>query len=387
MNPPTYPNRFRCIGSDCEDTCCQGWQITVDKPAFDRLTESPLKQIALTSIQIRPHSPNPTQYAQMTLRSDGTCPFLNPNKLCAVHATLGPESLPLGCRIYPRVLNRIDAQIESSLSLSCPEAARLVLLTPDLLGVTGKQSLKAFDRKFAALAAPATTLSQLFWPLRHLHIAILLDPALTIGQRIQTLGQLAHATTSSKQTPREILKNFRHSPPNPPPETINHSKALNSLDALLAGPVASPRFTQTIARFLTGIQFSPTASLESLASSLQSAESDHLQPFLLQHPQLLRNYLINYILRSLYPFGTISGTQSSPVLEFQILQTQFSMMYALLAGVAAFHNRQFTSAHAIETIQSFCRATEHHSAHLPDRPPVLLKPQTAAPEQTSPIPA
>ena len=34
----TYPNnfaRFKCIGGECEDTCCQGWDIEIDKDTFD----------------------------------------------------------------------------------------------------------------------------------------------------------------------------------------------------------------------------------------------------------------------------------------------------------------------------------------------------------------
>ena len=29
----TYPNnfaRFKCIGGECEDTCCAGWEIDID---------------------------------------------------------------------------------------------------------------------------------------------------------------------------------------------------------------------------------------------------------------------------------------------------------------------------------------------------------------------
>ena len=38
----TYPNnfaRFKCIGGECEDTCCQGWDIEIDKDTFDEYSK------------------------------------------------------------------------------------------------------------------------------------------------------------------------------------------------------------------------------------------------------------------------------------------------------------------------------------------------------------
>ena len=31
---PLYAERFSCIGSECEDTCCAGWRVTIDKKTF-----------------------------------------------------------------------------------------------------------------------------------------------------------------------------------------------------------------------------------------------------------------------------------------------------------------------------------------------------------------
>ena len=32
---PKFVDRFSCIGSACEDTCCSGWQVTIDKKTFN----------------------------------------------------------------------------------------------------------------------------------------------------------------------------------------------------------------------------------------------------------------------------------------------------------------------------------------------------------------
>ena len=32
---PDYYHEFSCIAGECEDTCCQGWDIEIDKDTFD----------------------------------------------------------------------------------------------------------------------------------------------------------------------------------------------------------------------------------------------------------------------------------------------------------------------------------------------------------------
>ena len=32
---PDYFKKFKCIASECEDTCCAGWEIVVDDETYD----------------------------------------------------------------------------------------------------------------------------------------------------------------------------------------------------------------------------------------------------------------------------------------------------------------------------------------------------------------
>ena len=40
---PNYYKKFRCLGSECPDTCCQGWRIVLDKKTHDKYTNLELK--------------------------------------------------------------------------------------------------------------------------------------------------------------------------------------------------------------------------------------------------------------------------------------------------------------------------------------------------------
>ena len=33
---PQYLKDFTCIGSNCEETCCKNWKITVDKETYKK---------------------------------------------------------------------------------------------------------------------------------------------------------------------------------------------------------------------------------------------------------------------------------------------------------------------------------------------------------------
>lgn len=35
---PAYLDEFKCICGNCEDTCCGGWQIDIDKKMFKTLS-------------------------------------------------------------------------------------------------------------------------------------------------------------------------------------------------------------------------------------------------------------------------------------------------------------------------------------------------------------
>lgn len=56
------------------------------------------------------------------------CAFLNEDSLCDLHAEAGEDALCRTCKEYPRHTEEFEGVREYSLSLSCPEAARIILM-------------------------------------------------------------------------------------------------------------------------------------------------------------------------------------------------------------------------------------------------------------------
>jgi lysine-N-methylase len=131
LQPRSY-HAFRCIGADCEYTCCVGWIVNIDKPtyeAYQRCDDPQIGPRLHELVTINTGHPSDDDYARIKL-SGPACPFLSEG-LCSIQKKLGEEYLSFMCSAYPRVTNVVDDVLQRSLDLSCPEAARIVLLDPN----------------------------------------------------------------------------------------------------------------------------------------------------------------------------------------------------------------------------------------------------------------
>ncbi len=117
---PHYFDRFRCVAAECEDTCCAGWAINIDENTLDkyRKFEGPFGNRLRNSIDWENGS-----FCQYEKK----CAFLNEDNLCDLHMEAGEHMLCDTCRDYPRHMEEYEGLREGSLSLSCIEAAKIIL--------------------------------------------------------------------------------------------------------------------------------------------------------------------------------------------------------------------------------------------------------------------
>ncbi|MFT5685726.1 MAG: hypothetical protein ACI8RZ_006680 [Myxococcota bacterium] len=133
-----YMNRFRCIGGDCEDTCCASWGVEVSKTDVEAiqgwLADEPgrFDEAILT---YPPKHRSPGRFGRIRMSPGCNCPLLSADGLCGVHANLGEAALPMTCTSYPRSLGVRDGDQtrETSGFLSCPEVVRQLLATEGAL--------------------------------------------------------------------------------------------------------------------------------------------------------------------------------------------------------------------------------------------------------------
>lgn len=127
---PAFFDSFRCIASSCPDSCCKEWDVQIDeaKAALYRSLPGELGDC------LRSHLAVADGETFMSI-VDGRCPMWRDDGLCRIQAELGEDALCKTCRDFPRLTHDYGDFTEYALELSCPEAARIILSTPDPMPV------------------------------------------------------------------------------------------------------------------------------------------------------------------------------------------------------------------------------------------------------------
>lgn len=141
---PDYYKEFQCTADQCEDTCCAGWQIVIDKRSLANYKKigAPYRWEMLSGVN----------WFQGTFRQDKEkrCAFLNEKNLCNLYIHQGEGSLCRTCRLYPRHIEEFEGLREISLSVSCPEVAKILMNHMEPVGFLsyekeGEEEYEDFD--------------------------------------------------------------------------------------------------------------------------------------------------------------------------------------------------------------------------------------------------
>jgi lysine-N-methylase len=398
-----YEESFKCIGSACEDTCCQGFTVPVDRATWEKYQSLPpsvfqiLVQSSVTrapenvAAEVYPVGVTPP-YATISMNSDNLCPLFTEHKLCGVQAAFGESFLSHICATYPRIVHSVDGMKEAALTLSCPEAARHVLLNPNLMGRAGrserqssgdKSNLAGFKVEVKTASDETTSaLPANFWEIREVVLNLMRARAYPLWQRLFLLGVFCTRLDSIgrgdlDRTVPEFIAAFESTVAT---GTLRQAMASLPIDPLaqmdivlrLAGMMlhksnVRPRFVEAIETFTKGIGNGPGATLESLTAQYAVAHDRFYAPFFETNPHIMENFLVNTIIRCEFPFGKEgmkAGTRPAMEREFALLTAQFTLMRGLLIGAAGHHGKSFSTAHIVHTVQAATKHFEHHPEFL-----------------------
>ena len=90
---PDYYPAFRCLADACPDTCCAGWQISIDPKS--------LKRYRAYRGDFRPRLLKGIRWNKKVFRQDshGRCVFLDKKNLCGMYLHMGrtPCAAPAVC--------------------------------------------------------------------------------------------------------------------------------------------------------------------------------------------------------------------------------------------------------------------------------------------------
>jgi lysine-N-methylase len=378
---PSYAESFRCLGSACEETCCQGWNIHIDKATFDKYQALPAGPLAsLIQISVKAVDPaatpaNLAAFAFINVSPATGCPLQSEDHLCRVHSELGEAFLSPICASFPRRTQAVDGLDETTVSLACPEAARQVLLNTQLVLSAPAAQTVAWDDS----ASGNRDMTAYFWPIRQFGLNLILDRSYPLWQRLFLLGGFCQCLDAvargeegcdfptlllefSETIGSGSLRTAMQRLPADPAVQLNLSMRL--LKLCLGNLWMSASVADTIKDFRNGIGLNADSSFQSHLAGYAAAYQDFYAPFFLLHQEILENYLVDFIFRELFPFGRIVSAAESTFdasKAFTLLAARLVLIKSLLVGVAGAHKQAFSTEHVVHTIQSVSRHFEHNS--------------------------
>ena len=376
---PQYARRFSCLGSQCEDNCCRMWEVPIDRASYERYERNP---------ELRPHlqdyfsliSDGATErrHALIRMNAASVCPFLSPERLCRLQQEYGESFLSESCATYPRNPRRLDGLLEQSLSLSCIEAARLVLLSPQLMprAETGSSRYSRLLALPDQDIAPNQNQFRNFWDIREFCLLLVQDRTYPLWERLFILGMFCKrlveivGTRQFGRVPTllhdysEITSSgkLRTDMANIPVHSEAQVKmvvevAFGYLRTHKAGLCDIDKCLQD---FLHGVGYNVDESLESCTQLYVHAYGEYYDPFMERYPYLLENYLINHIFRVVFPFGQVPEDMfERPQREFLFMCVEFAVLKGLLIGAAGRYRELLSGEHVVKLVQSLAKTFEH----------------------------
>lgn len=368
---PLYVSRFSCIGPSCEDNCCTGWRVSIDKKTFNAYRQTgnaELKPLFADHVKRQRSQGSDANYARIVLKEGSKeCPLME-DSLCSVHKKLNESYLSDTCFTYPRATRNFGGQVEQALVLSCPEAARQALLAPD-----------AFDFVQGAVTVRADTVGdtvprhgvplELMGEVRIFCLQLMRTEGLELWQKLAVLGVFCESLT-------ETLANGGHAAVPALLESfvvmVEQGMVLDALDGMQPnhavqarvfaslwqgkqsrGSLVQNKVSDSVAKGL-GADATGKTSLEQLVECYSRGVT-RLPEALQAAPHLLEHYILNEMFYDLFPFhGTLT-----PFEHYLRLVARFGLLRLMLAAQCNTDGTLPDASALVQTVQVFCRRFQH----------------------------
>lgn len=374
---PRYVERFRCTGAQCEDTCCSGWNVVLDKKTFAtyrQLSRPELSGVIGSSIERLESKHGDQGYGRIRLDPETRACPLTHEGLCSVQKHMNESYLSHTCFTYPRYTRRFGGQVEQALSLSCPEAARLALLAPDAFDFVDSPVTVRMEAVANAAAGPGVQ-DELMNEIRILCLKLVRTEGLELWQKLAVLGLFCESLTEMLQAGQHalvpalientvtmieqghMLAALADLQPNHGAQALVFSAFWNGPDfEANAGAIASPIQKETVAAIRRGIG-APAGTGEASPEQLVAAYAagvKRLPEALAAAPHLLEHFLLNEMFRELFPF---SG--ANPYQAFLQLIAQYGLLRLMLAARCNTEGALPDASAMVQTVHVFYRLFQH----------------------------
>lgn len=374
---PKYLREFKCIGGECEDSCCIGWDIDIDKITFRqyyKVKDQEMKKMFQKNVHNNEYCQAPdVDYGKVKLKKDKRCPFLDECNYCIIQSNLGEEYLSNVCTSFPRILNKIDGYYEMSLDVSCPEAARLLLLKEE--GIEFEENEETLGKHI--ISSEIDTKSKefknlpikYFKEIRDLSIKIIKNRKFDLNKRLYILGEFINELEEElkynyENVPR-FIKDYDINSVKDPYEkdefsyllqvdffkkTMKYLNILNEVDSL--------SFKDYTREVMTGFNFEDD-NISKYANIYIEAFEEYSKEYMIKNSFIFENYLVNFIYNYMFPFS-----ENQSVFDgYIMLLMRYSFIRFYLVGKYIV-NKNNSKEDIAKFIQVFSKSIGHHRNYL-----------------------
>ncbi len=344
---PDYFNRFACLPDRCLESCCERWQIIIDRETYEKYEMCPnetIQAIVKNGISKNPNSKNKDDYAKINLDPNLSCPFLNEKQLCEVVLHLGEQHLSKTCKSFPRAMFLLENELHRGLEMSCSVAVEEILFQKE--GITFEWIEESVDLDDFYVIEPQLESSEAkaklekSIALRGQMIEKLQDKSVDLDTRLKNVGLLMAMAAENQSVSKNgsaFLKPFA---------------VLNEL--------MSMKFKEgdTISFFSKGyidclmqvLDVYGKVKEKDLESTYEKHYKQYLKPYLNAKPYVLENYLVNYV----FVYGLDSLREGDPWEAYMKLCIIYGLILFNLTGLAASHKGMKDDI-AVQLIQSLTK--------------------------------
>lgn len=378
---PEYMKKFKCTGPKCEDTCCSGWKVSLDKKTFlryKRLPQTPLKTLIEKNIKRKHNKKTDYDYGSINMAKDGSCPILVDDGLCNIHKNLGEDYLSNTCAIYPRYENKVNNMNERSATMSCPELATVALLNSEEMEfeyiesldqkITLHNRLNTEDKQYSNKA------QKYFWDIRTFSISLLQNREYDLDERLIILGMFYKKIEKIMdekevkeipiiiETMKDIIGNgeLKDELEKIPKNThIQMRVAKELLDIKLNDGTGNERYLECLKDMLSGLGYHEGEKFVDIVVRYEENYEKYFSQYIKEKEYILENFLVNEYFKEMMPFGKAETIWDSYIL----LCILYSMIKLHLIGMAG-HHKGLDDDLVLKLIQSFSRLTLHNPSYI-----------------------
>lgn len=364
-----YFKDFRCAASGCRNNCCHGWTIYIESANYHKLRamrkSSELEKLFATGVKKNKKALNDAMYAEMALKKNGECVFLDEEHLCRLQKECGYGALSNVCKLFPRETHVIANLVTKSCSLSCEGIVDRMWENTDGMNIYCDPMTRKEFGELVSFPQGTEWLAPHLLQVQTICIDFLQNRAYSLEKRIAMVGvalkeleeqgepgyeawEMKYEALSHAAEPVESLRT-----------TVAHSdwSVFNTIFALkTAFGTVTPQFAEQRSNVLRQFKIAEEGQEVSYDADAYQKSKLLLNAVFEENPHWMENMMVNQFFNNHCPIH-VRGMWMSYV----IYCIQFSILKFLLAGIMT---ENTTKEDLTDMVVLWSRATNNNRARM-----------------------